>query len=63
MGGESANAMRASTPAELHAALARAADPTDLVLLEAVLPPSDIPDVLRAAVRWLAAANDSDSAR
>ncbi|MGW9032982.1 thiamine pyrophosphate-dependent enzyme [Streptomyces sp. NPDC055722] len=62
MGGESVTTMRASTPDELYAALARAADPTDLVLLEAVLPATDIPDVLRAAVRSLAAADDSDLA-
>jgi indolepyruvate decarboxylase len=59
MGGESATTMRASTPAELSTALARAADPADLVLLEAVLPAADLPDVLRAAAQSLAA-NDSD---
>ncbi|MEU6773244.1 alpha-keto acid decarboxylase family protein [Streptomyces sp. NPDC046759] len=58
MGGESAVTLRASTPAELSTALARAADPADLVLLEALLPPSDVPDVLvRATERPLAAAD------
>ncbi|QHA07948.1 indolepyruvate decarboxylase [Streptomyces broussonetiae] len=64
MGGEWAATMRASTPAELSAALASAADPADLVLLEAVLPPSDVPEVLvRATEQSLAAAQDADAAR
>ncbi|MDT0469261.1 alpha-keto acid decarboxylase family protein [Streptomyces gibsoniae] len=64
MGGESVTALRASTPAELSTALARATDPADLVLLEAVLPPADLPDVLlRATARSDAAAHDAEPAR
>ncbi|WP_435220597.1 alpha-keto acid decarboxylase family protein [Streptomyces sp. Tue6028] len=64
MGGESATTMRASTPAELSTALARAADPADLMLLETVVPTSDLPDVLlRATEHSLAGANDSNPAR
>ncbi|MGW1887207.1 alpha-keto acid decarboxylase family protein [Streptomyces sp. NPDC001970] len=49
MGGDSATTMRASTPAELTTALAHAADLGDLVLLEAVVPASDLPDMLLRA--------------
>ena len=52
---------RASTLAELTSALDNAAvpsGPSGLVLLEAVLPTVDLPDVLRAIARAVAVAND-----
>ncbi|MFF3564891.1 alpha-keto acid decarboxylase family protein [Streptomyces sp. NPDC002574] len=61
MGG-SATTLRASTAAELRAALGRLADPAGPVLLEAVLPASDVPDVLRAATGSRAVVGGPDPA-
>jgi indolepyruvate decarboxylase len=58
MGGEPACALQASTLTELAATLEVAADPQGLVLLEAALPGTDLPEVPYAVTRAMAAAND-----
>lgn len=60
LGGESATSLRASTQSELNTALACLADPAGLVVLEAVLPTMDVPEVLRATAQSLAASNGPD---
>jgi indolepyruvate decarboxylase len=63
LGGTSATISRASTSAELTAALGSAHihEPGNLVLLEAVLPRTDVPDGLAAVARALAATNSGRS--
>jgi indolepyruvate decarboxylase len=51
MGGEAAKTARAGTLAEFTAALDSFADPSSLVLLEAILPKMDVPEALSALAR------------
>jgi indolepyruvate decarboxylase len=59
MGGAGARTVHASTLAEFTSALGAAADPVGLTLIETALPRLDVPDVLAATARTLAAANGS----
>jgi indolepyruvate decarboxylase len=59
-GGDRTIARRASTPAEFTEALAAAADTDRLVLVEAVVPTLDVPELLAEVSRSIAAANAAD---
>jgi TPP-dependent 2-oxoacid decarboxylase len=55
--GDRALTLRASTRSELVNALATAGDARQLVLIEAVLPRLDVPELLAAVSRAIAAAD------
>lgn len=53
----SARGIRVDTPAALHAALGDARECASLTLIQAVVPPQDVPPVLRTIAAATAAAN------